>query len=824
MAFLRTSVFREHRVVVLLSVAYVLLGSGRLNDLSLYTDSTRYVIWGTSFAHAKGFVDETQPEPERYVVNAPFFSVLLSPVLLLFPYSLLAGKIWTLLLGALFILTFYSLLRRFFDKTIAIIGIIPIVFNPLMLLLSTEVLSETSFLGAVALCFLLLERLESGDSSRKSDLITLILITSLIVLLREVAVALVGSIVLYFLVRKQYRRTILIILGFAVCFGAWLYRNLVLVGVPPASQATNVNFIFEHFLTPPQSSLVQEFGLRLVSNASGYALHLVGLIFYPIPDVLIVEPTGLFLGYYRAMNVVKYVIPVFFLPFLFLGIWRDLKDRTTGFARIVFVVAYLLIILLYPVRDVRFLLPLFPILIFYVLVAIKWVCGRWLQNRVRIARNLAIILVGLVVLPNLICIFELERTNLRYTTNSLGFYDHLQQAGLGKNLFTKPWTILGQAIQKHTPRGSVIAGSVKEVCIFIGDRKMLELNSAVPVTTFEHHLRTSAADYIISTSSWDSFPSYDFQMGESRRFWFEPVSQVAGMQLFKVHPTYLSPIEVWQATKRMELDTTSAIGLLRMGRWELMRGRYDAAISPLQRARMLAPDQVLIPYQLLLAYAMSGRLDEASEELQKLYRYGQATSYISMASKHLAVAYAQRRVESSGNPEDRSLTVVDNARFYWDLGYYDYAYATLRNHLAQDSTYFVGLLWGWDYAFQRGDTSQARTYLRQLEVIDRTNAIVRQFAFIKQTVDSLQRALTSQQRSAFHLSIARSFRSVDLTEEAIDEAQRALREDPHSVAAWLFQAQLFEDNEAPSAARLAYERVLELDPTNTIARTKLSSK
>jgi tetratricopeptide (TPR) repeat protein len=481
-------------------------------------------------------------------------------------------------------------------------------------------------------------------------------------------------------------------------------------------------------------------------------------------------------------------------------------------------------ILLYPVHDVRFLLPVIPILIFYVLVAIKWVFVRWLQKRVRIARNLALILLGFVVLPNLICIFELERTNLRYTTDSLEFYDHLQQAGLGKNLFAKPWTILGQAIKERTPRGSVIAGSAKEVCIFIGDRKLLELNSAVPVTTFEHYLRTSAADYVISTSSWDSFPSYEFQMGESRRFWFEPVSQIAGMRLFKVHPTYLTPKEVWLATKQLEPDTTSAHGLLRMGRWELMRGRFDAAISPLKRARMLAPDQVLISYQLLLAYAMSGRLDEASEELQKLYRYGQATSYISLASKHLAVAYTQRKVESSGNPEDRSLTVVDNARFYWNLGYYDYAYTMLRNHLAQDSTYFVGLLWGWDYALQRGDTSRARAYLRQLKVIDRTNAIVQQFAFIDQTEDSLRSALTSQRRSAFHLSIARSFRSVDLTEEAIDEAQRALREDPHSVAAWLFQAQLLEDKEAPSAARLAYERVLGLDSTNTIARTKLSSK
>jgi tetratricopeptide (TPR) repeat protein/4-amino-4-deoxy-L-arabinose transferase-like glycosyltransferase len=821
MTFKPASLVREHRWLVLLSLAYILLGTLRLNDLSLYTDSTRYVIWGTSFAHARGFVDDTQPEPERYVVNAPFFSVVLSPVFLLFPSSLVAGKIWTLLVGVLFILAFYSLLRRFFDKTIAIIGIVPIVFNPLLLLLSTEVLSETSFLCAVALCFLLLERLESGDPSGKRDLIALIALTSLIVLLREVAVALVGAIVFYFLVRKQYRRAILVILGFAVCFGLWLYRNLVLVGAPPASQATNVNFIFEHFLTAPQASLVEEFALRIASNVSGYALQLIGLVFYPLPDMLIVEPTGLFLAYYKAMNVIKYIIPVIFLPLLFLGIWRDLNDRKTGFARLAFVVSYLLIILFYPVHDVRFLLPIFPIQIFYVVAALRWIRDNRLQENIPLARILVFCLGGAVVLPNLLSLYELEKTNLRYTNNSLGFYDHLQQTGITRTMFTKPWRILGDTIKQHTPEGSIIAGSLKEVSIFIGDRKLLELNTAVPVTTFEQYLKTYAATYVMATTSTDNVLSYEFQMGESRRYWFEPLSAAAGMRLYKVHSTLLTPREIWLASKRIEIDTNSANGLLRFGRLELVRGRYESAIALLQKAQTLAPAQVMIPYQLLVAYSMSGRLEEASAELQTLYGYAQSTTYIPVASKHLDVAYAQRQMQSSDSPAERSTTLLDAARFYWSLGYYGEAYNTIRGSLSNDSTFFLGLLWGWDYAMQRGDTVHARSYLHQLKAIDRSNAVVQQFALIEQTEDSLRRSSNPQQRSAFHLSIARSYKIVDLPDEAIDEAQRALREDPLNTDVWLFQAQLFEEKKVPFAARSAYQHVLELDPTNAAAKTKL---
>jgi tetratricopeptide (TPR) repeat protein/4-amino-4-deoxy-L-arabinose transferase-like glycosyltransferase len=811
---------RTHRWVVLLSLLFLTLGALRLNDLSLYTDSTRYVIWGTSFAHARGFIDETQPDPERYVVNAPLFSVLISPALLLFPSSLLAAKVWTLLWGIGFILAFYAMLLHFFGKAAAIFGILPIVFNPLLLLLTTEVLSEAAFLTFVCVAFLALERLEQDGETHKRDLFFLLLVTSFIVLLREVAIALVGSILLYLLVRKQYKRTLLVLAGFAVFFGAWLFRNLVLVGAPPSSQATNLNFVFEHFLTPAQAPLLQEFGLRIVNNMNGYAIHLAGLLFYPLPEVLIVEPTGVFLAYFRVMIIAKFVIPVVFLPILFLGIWRDISDRSTGFARILFVVGYLLIILVYPVHDVRFLLPIFPIMIFYVIAGFVWIQQRWLQERERAVRWIGITVAGLLIVPNLICIFELERTNIRYSTDPIGFYNHLQQVGLNKNMFTKPWKTLGQSIRDHTPDGSIIAGSAKDIGIFIGNRKLLELNNGVPVTTFDSFLRAYAADYLMATNSWDDFQSYEFQMGESRRFWFEPVVQVAGMQLFKIHPTYLTPKEVWLTTKRMAVDTVTANGLLRKGRGEILRGQYEDAISSLLLAKRRAPGQAMIPYQLSVAYAMGGRITEASEEVQHLFAFAQSTTYTPLATKHLAVAVSKSQVEQIDNSVQRSLSMTDFASFYWNLGYYGAAYSLLKAQLAVDSTYFTALLWGWDYGMQRGDTAQVKAYLRNLVRIDRTNPVVQQFSLIDQTADSLRRDPDPVRRSRFHLAIAQSFKTVDLPDEAIDEAQRSLRENPRNVEAWIFQGRLFEEKHLPFAARWAYGQALLVDPEHPIAKAK----
>jgi tetratricopeptide (TPR) repeat protein/4-amino-4-deoxy-L-arabinose transferase-like glycosyltransferase len=811
---------RENRWIILLSLVFLALGVLRLNDLSLYTDSTRYVIWGTSFAHARGFVDDTQPDPERYVVNAPLYSVLIAPVLLFFPSSLLAAKVWTLLWGVGFILAFHAMLRHFFGKAAALFGTLPIVFHPLFLLFSTEVLSEAAFLTFVSVGFLVLERLEHEEETNKRDLVILLLVTSFIVLLREVALALVGSIFLFFLVRKQYKKALMVLVGFAALFGVWLYRNLVLFGAPASSQATNLNFMFEHFLTPAQAPLIQEFGLRIVNNMSGYAIHLAGLIFYPLPDVLIVEPSGIFLAYFGAMAIAKFVIPVVFIPMLVLGIWRDVSERSTGFVRILFVVGYLLTILVYPVHDVRFLLPIFPIVIFYVIAGFMWTQNRWLGGKQRVVRLICLVVAGVIVVPNLICIFEIERTNIRYSMDPIGLYDHLQQAGLNKNMFTKPWKTLGQSIKEHTPEGSIIAGSAKDICIFIGDRKLLELNNAVPVTTFDSFLRGYAADYLMATNSWDGFRSYEFQMGESRRFWFEPTVQIAGMLLFRIHSTLLTPREVWVGTKRFDVDTVTAHGLLRKGHSELLRGQYDDAISSLLRAKQRAPGQALISYQLSVAYAMSGKLSEASEELQKLFAYAQSTSFTPLATRHLAVAVNKKQVEQMDNAFQRSLSMTDFAAFYWNLGYYNAAYSLLKSQLAVDSSYFAGLLWGWNYGMQRGDTVQAKAYLRNLVVIDRTNPVVQQFSIVDRIIDSLRRGVDPTRSSRYHLAIAQAFKAIDLLDEAIDEAQRAVREDPRNVDGWLFQARLFEEKKLPFAARWAYRQALLVDPENPIAKAR----
>ena len=814
------SIAAQRGWLIVTCLFFLVLGTFRLNDLSLYTDSTRYVIWGNSFAHLQGLVDNTQPEPERYIVNAPLYAVLLSPALVLFPLSLTAAKVWTLLWATLFLVVFYFFLARVAGKTMALLGLLPLVFNPLFLILSTEVLSEACFFALAFLCLLLLERIDDRFGRSPRDVFFLVIILSFLVLLREVAIALVGAIVLTLLIRRSYKRAIAIVLGAAICYGAWLFRNLVLVGTPPASQATNVRFMFEHFVTSPAAPLLQEIMLRIANNARGYAVHAAGLLFYPLPDVLIVEPSGLFRAYFQALIVAKYIIPVLFLPLLLIGVWRDLSDRETGLVRILFLLAYSCVILAYPIFDVRFLIPLLPFFIFYVILALRWVKAKWFANARVLPGIVAVGLTFLVAAPNMICDGEIIRTNVRYTSDPLGFYDHLKSVGLKKNMFTRPWMLLGDWIEHHTPSDMLMAGALKDMSIFIGPRKLLELNNGVPATTFDHYLRNYAVDYLLSASSWDDFPTYEFQMAESRRFWFEPVEQIAGLRLFRIHSTHLSPKQEWLSTKRVEYDTVTANGLLLKGRGEILRQQYDDAIASLQKAQSLAPTQALIAYQLTVAYALAGRIQDASVQLQRLFGFAQSSTYTRIAAQHLAVAEREAQIARL-NPIQRSLQLYDIATFYWDLGYYAQAYTRIRQLLRENPTFFRGLLWGWYYATQLGNTAQASVYLHQLELIDRTNPLVQQFRAIAARADTLRRSSDPIRRSRIYLEMARSYEKVDLPEEAIDEAQLAVRENPSSAQAWIFQGELFEKRKAERAARAAYEQALRLDPTNAIARTKV---
>jgi 4-amino-4-deoxy-L-arabinose transferase-like glycosyltransferase len=168
----------------------------------------RYLVWAESLSQGKGFIDETVPEPTRYVLHAPLYSVLLAPSQLFVNLSVVSAKVLTLLLAAVALFLFYVWLRKELGEVFAKVGLILITINPITLAYSTEILSELPFVLILMSMFLTLLNL-SAETNDKKNFWILIFLLSLAGLLRETGVAVVLSIAFYLLLKKQYKKSLI---------------------------------------------------------------------------------------------------------------------------------------------------------------------------------------------------------------------------------------------------------------------------------------------------------------------------------------------------------------------------------------------------------------------------------------------------------------------------------------------------------------------------------------------------------------------------------------------------------------------------------------
>ena len=128
--------FRTHLVFIIVCCIFLVAGFEALNDYLLYNpDSARYIAWANSLAHGKGFLDQTTPEPSRYVMHAPLYSLFLTPVAFFFQTNESAHKAATIILGCVLIALMYAIVYKQSGKIPAVIAALFLAVNPLMVIL-----------------------------------------------------------------------------------------------------------------------------------------------------------------------------------------------------------------------------------------------------------------------------------------------------------------------------------------------------------------------------------------------------------------------------------------------------------------------------------------------------------------------------------------------------------------------------------------------------------------------------------------------------------------------------------------------------------------
>jgi tetratricopeptide (TPR) repeat protein len=809
-------------VIFIIIICAVFLAAGilRLNDLSLYSpDSIRYVIWGTSIAAGKGFVDDTQPDPVRYVVHAPLYSVLLAPVHFFFPDSLYAAKVYTLFWGGVVLCLLFRWLSPKFGGTGAIVGTVLLLCNPLQLVYSTEALSEAPFIAFLCLILLSVEKVTDGKANNKYVLL-LLMCTACIGLLREAGVAVTVSVLICLLMYKQYKRFAMTVLLSAVMVGAWYVRNQILVGATAEDGQGNVSLVFRHFVTPPDASIISELAQRMWLSFTSYAHHLGGMVFYPLHGSgqvnLALEPLDFSVA--LRSGIILTVTPV-----MIWGMYTDLKTPRLGYFRLLLFAGYVAAILLYPVHDVRFLFPLLPVMIYYFLNGIGEIGKRFPRTSVLSNTKYALPVTILCMMPNILADVNIVRTNSAYVSSPVGFYDSIIKLPQYPTIYSYPWSIMGRWVRDSVPPDAVIASPSKQLAILIGDRKVLELNPGLAGPAFEKALRDNAVQYLLTETRWENMKYYEFLMSESRRLRFDSAYAVGNLHLLKVNSVLrgnsglaLPPPGITAA------DTSGAAGLLRYGRQKMLEGNYREAAELFNRGAQVVPGQPEFIYHAVLAYTFLQDSMAAKKSYERLLVFPQASSYMYLARVHMEAMDVALSAKNTPPTQERAIKMNDLARLYWDLGYPRFAKSFADSSLQFDSTYFWGLLWGFHFNFQLGDTQNARVYYDKVAKIDEKNQVVVSFKRLMTINDSLRWSDESR-RSQLHLSAARIYRLIELFEESIDEAERAREADPNNEEVLQFLGEAFEQKEALRSAKMYYDHVLKISPENSFIAAKRDS-
>ncbi len=808
---------KSAKIALAFAGLFLLLGAFRINDLSLYTDSTRYLIWGHSLSEFNGFVDDSQPIHNRFVMNAPLYPILLIPVQWIFPFSVEAAKVWTLLWGSAALALFFLWLRKYSGPAVAGAFTLLLFFNPLFLTISTEVLSEAPFMALSGIILLAADEFFGASPEKRIRVVFLICVAG-VALLREMGAAFVAA-ALFALFRQKRGKDLLLTGSLAGgMFLIWTLRNSVIVGPSQESQTANVQYIFQHFVTGENASLVTEFLTRAWLNFKGYAVAIGGRIFYPFPETLIVGPSALYDIFRSFVDAVR--IPLFLIATVGtgIGIKRDLGTGISALFRLVSLIVAVLIILFYPVHDIRFFLPLLPFLFFY--LAGFWDAAAGYLGAPKVRKAIGALLVALLLIPNATAVWEIVRTNAEYRASPAGFRSAHGSSGGQSAYFDQPWSLIGAWIRDHCPEDAVIASPVKEVVPFVYPRPVLETSRVLPTPVFERYLRDFDAAFLLTVNAFDSVETFQYQMPESRRLRFRALTAVAGTAVYEIRSSILDGPQGRTTTMS---DTVTTRGLLIEGRKALMKERYYDALGYFGRCLKKSPSQPEIAFQIATALCFLGDSVTATNIVEQLFTLPRSTAYSQSVRSTLDIMQQTLKAKRFPNPSQQSFALFEAALAYWGLGYREAALSVIREVVRLDGTNFVGVLWGIHMAKELGDTLESNRFLDRLKRIDRTAQIVGDWEEIRRLGEALRKARGGREAAGLHLALSRVYAKIELFDEAVDETLRALRLEPSGVDTWLYKGELMEKKMAPWGAAAAYRHVLELEPHNFYAQAKLDS-
>ena len=349
-----------------LIAAFIAMGILRLNDCDLFNpDSPRYVIYSQAIVNLGEYRATDLPGSPLYSWRPPGLSLLLTPILAIRPYDVVAAKGVVLLCGALLLWVVFQFASIYSGHWPAMLVTGVVASNPTFLVLSTEVLSEIPFTLGVLIILLVLGRSASQQTEGANDpprwrgfmaLGLVIAVLAFVPWLRTAGVALVAAVGLWSIVSRSRLRWLSAVIVAMAGLGMLAWRN---------KQAAGENYVGSMFTRireqGPASTVIS--ALETVRHYLGTApgLMLPGMTSqrtsYAAMTLDALPTLGVPFAVQAALTAVLVYLAI-------LGMWN--RRARGGSLALLFVSIYCACLAVWPWRHERFLWPLIPVMMAYV--------------------------------------------------------------------------------------------------------------------------------------------------------------------------------------------------------------------------------------------------------------------------------------------------------------------------------------------------------------------------------------------------------------------------------------------------------------------------
>ncbi|MCU0606162.1 MAG: glycosyltransferase family 39 protein [Candidatus Edwardsbacteria bacterium] len=342
-------------------------------------DNAAYVALSRSLAGGTGFSEIWTPQGGPHTQYPFGFPLLLAPFSLAgAPYAWYKLIPW---LSGLLVLAALWLLLAAGHRAAGALAVLLLAVNPLFLEYSHWVLSELPFLLSALVTFLVLRRWE--ERGGHGWLAALVLSAAWTNYVRSAGIALYAGIFAYLLIRRRYREAGAFIAGCVALTLPWALRN--------AHYGTSGGYLEQFLMRDPYQPELGHLGVgglavRFSSNLKMYAMQVVPRMLFPAADR------------WGLSGVLPLVALLTAAPAAAALVAR-LARSPAGFD--LFAAAYLAMAMLWPEAwcDARLLLPLLPLLLFYLVSAYGFALA--LLSRGRGRRPAAAAALSLLLAANL---------------------------------------------------------------------------------------------------------------------------------------------------------------------------------------------------------------------------------------------------------------------------------------------------------------------------------------------------------------------------------------------------------------------------------------